>query len=648
MPAYPQLMAPPMRPVQAAVVHAAPAAAVEICQYCNNMGHQARTCPQIPRPAPAPPQQNLQLIQLDARKVGSSAFSELTSESQDVSAGTLGARVEASTPPSIPIASKRNVQNAEICEATTRGETRVSWMEWSQGPAMNVLEEEIKVITSEDSYSGLALIDTGSNISTISDAVVSFWGLKTSPMKGLRIESLAGSTSVQREVDLRFQLGNETWEHTFAVVHSPPYQVLLGMDFLELNRAEISLGGKRKIVLHGPVKSNAPKKNTKAKKDHDDCITPEEDDDSPLIKVLRSKQFNQTWINGNLTSEGGVPLEFFYNWEQDDSPDLDTLPYQKQDNQESYEFFVQKIRMLNLPKESEDHLISLVPKEICSRSLEELSEDGASGMEYETEVNLENDPVNLKPFKLGFVLEHILGQEIDKYVRGGRWKRGSPKWTSPVFLHLVPKHREVPEEITKNKLRNLPLGSSSLEDLAQLIREHYSVRLVHDYRVVNSRTPLDIYPMTDVRDFRRFTQGKRYFSIVDMKSAFYQIRLGLNAQQVFGITTPFGTYIPQFLGFGPKSAPAASSRLLHRLLDGLGEHCSGRIDDIIIATEDINKHLEVLGEIFRRMKNLNRGEDISSAGGDHVHGISCHWRRHIPERLDCGQVKKRQDSKLTA
>ncbi|MBI3483807.1 MAG: hypothetical protein HY012_01460, partial [Acidobacteria bacterium] len=60
---------------------------------------------------------------------------------------------------------------------------------------------------------------------------------------------LAGTTSVQKEVDLRFQLGNEIWEHTFAVVHSPPYQVLLGMDFLEFNRAEISLGEKRKIEV---------------------------------------------------------------------------------------------------------------------------------------------------------------------------------------------------------------------------------------------------------------------------------------------------------------------------------------------------------------------------------------------------------------
>src|SRR6185369_8321176 len=80
--------------------------------------------------------------------------------------------------------------------------------------------------------------------------------------------------------------------------------------------------------------------------------------------------------------------------------------------------------------------------------------------------------------------------------------------------------------------------------------------------------------------------------------------LGKKAQDVFGIATPQGTYIPRFLGFGPKSAPAASSRIMDRLLDGLHESCSGRIDDVIVATETFDEHLEILKLLFARMKQM--------------------------------------------
>ena len=226
-----------------------------------------------------------------------------------------------------------------------------------------------------------------------------------------------------------------------------------------------------------------------------------------------------------------------------------------------------------------------------------MDENGIEGELYESKVDLDQDPVRLKPYKLGYVLEYVLEQEIEKYVKGGRWIRGTPAWTSPVFLHLVPKRRDLPDELRKEKLKHLSTEARSLDDWAGLIREHYSVRLVHDFRAVNKRTPLDVYPMPDVRDFRKFCQGKNYFSTLDLKACFYQIPLGPQASQVYGITTPFGTYIPKFLGFGPKSAPAASSRMLDRLLEGLSHVCAGRIDDIIVATETLDEHIQVLGEL---------------------------------------------------
>src|SRR6185369_13250568 len=130
---------------------------------------------------------------------------------------------------------------------------------------------------------------------------------------------------------------------------------------------------------------------------------------------------------------------------------------------------------------------------ICARSLEELSPEGIKNTEYDVQVS-DGPEVQSKPYRLGYVLEYLLHQEVDKYLKSGRWRRGSPRCTSPVFLHLVPKSREIPQEYLKNNLRWLSPetsgGKKTLEDLANLIRQFYSVRLVNDYRRVNDRTML--------------------------------------------------------------------------------------------------------------------------------------------------------------
>src|SRR5690606_19148648 len=69
-----------------------------------------------------------------------------------------------------------------------------------------------------------------------------------------------------------------------------------------------------------------------------------------------------------------------------------------------------------------------------------------------------------------------------------------------------------------------------------------------------------------------------------------------------------GTFVPEFLGFGPKNAPSTSSRLLEEILSCLPQplriNTMGRIDDILIATLSLNEHLEILGLIFDRLRQL--------------------------------------------
>ena len=87
-----------------------------------------------------------------------------------------------------------------------------------------------------------------------------------------------------------------------------------------------------------------------------------------------------------------------------------------------------------------------------------------------------------------------------------------------------------------------------------------------------------------------------------LKSCFYQIRLSAEARERLGIVTPEGTFYSEFLGFGPKNAPSASTRMLNTILMGLQEHCIGRIDDILIASATEEEHCRIHLELFTRLK----------------------------------------------
>eukprot|EP00475_Leptophrys_vorax_P016184 TRINITY_DN22643_c0_g1_i1.p1 TRINITY_DN22643_c0_g1~~TRINITY_DN22643_c0_g1_i1.p1 ORF type:complete len:440 (-),score=113.96 TRINITY_DN22643_c0_g1_i1:1893-3212(-) len=402
-----------------------------------------------------------------------------------------------------------------------------------------------------------------------------------------------GSLEIKGTIDLRIPIGDRTILEVFHVVDTNAYHILLGKTALiGVRISPMNLDGKVQLL--------------EIQKDfHDFFIF----DDEPI--KMQNSQSRQTWFKGTLLEHPDeIKERMLFEKEEDEIPE--TLGFGSEKDRSSYDIFMSKLErkleqlgvtdLLPILKE-------IIPEEICARSLRELHPDGALGPDFQMKVTSE-EPINSKPYRLGYVLEQILEEEIMKYVDSGRWCRGRPKWTSPVFLHLVPKTRDIPTTFLKNQLKNLHADSpQKLKQLSELLRIFYSVRLVHDYRRVNARTILDNFPMPDLQDFRKFIAGSKVFSVVDLKSAFYQIRLSQPAQDYLGIIAPSGTFIPKFLDFGPKNAPAASSRLLadllnHKEFDGC---VMGRIDDIIVATSTLSEHLRILRILFQRLKEMRLG-----------------------------------------
>ena len=97
-----------------------------------------------------------------------------------------------------------------------------------------------------------------------------------------------------------------------------------------------------------------------------------------------------------------------------------------------------------------------------------------------------------------------------------------------------------------------------------------------------------------------------YFSILDLKSGFWQIPLDEAAQKLAAILLPFGIFQFICLPFGLKNAPAFFQRYMDEVLkEGLGNYVFVYIDDIVIFSDTFNNHIEHLNLVLSFLKDCN-------------------------------------------
>lgn len=128
-------------------------------------------------------------------------------------------------------------------------------------------------------------------------------------------------------------------------------------------------------------------------------------------------------------------------------------------------------------------------------------------------------------------------------------------------------------------------------------------RLCVDYRTLNKYLIRDNYPLPLIEDQIDVLNGKKYFSLIDLKDGFYHIEIESDSVKYLSFVTPFGQYSFRRMPFGLKTAPSAFQRFINTALKELIE--SGDVvvymDDILVATLTIEHHFEVLENLFRIM-----------------------------------------------
>lgn len=117
------------------------------------------------------------------------------------------------------------------------------------------------------------------------------------------------------------------------------------------------------------------------------------------------------------------------------------------------------------------------------------------------------------------------------------------------------------------------------------------VRLAVDFRYVNKYTIGDAYPMSDVADIKQRVGSKRWITVVDAKSGYWQTPVKPEDRWLTAFVYNDGLYQFRRTPFGLKSSGATFVRALKKILQPVKEFTDSYVDDMAAFSDEWRQHL---------------------------------------------------------
>ena len=130
-------------------------------------------------------------------------------------------------------------------------------------------------------------------------------------------------------------------------------------------------------------------------------------------------------------------------------------------------------------------------------------------------------------------------------------------------------------------------------------------RLVIDYRAINSNTVKDVYPLPLIDDTLRLVSGATYFTRLDLRTAYYLLRMAEGEEWKTAFRTRYGLYEFLVLPLGLTNAPASMQRYINScLLPLLDVCCSAYIDDILVWSHgSLSDHIQKVKKVLECLRS---------------------------------------------
>lgn len=137
-------------------------------------------------------------------------------------------------------------------------------------------------------------------------------------------------------------------------------------------------------------------------------------------------------------------------------------------------------------------------------------------------------------------------------------------------------------------------------------------RFVVDYRKLNEISEIQNFPIPLIDDILNSLSGCRYFSTLDIKSAFHQILVDEASRDYTAFTTGHLQYRWVRMPFGLSSAPLTWQRAINTILGELiGNGVHVYLDDIIIYAKTNTEHDDILWKVMTLLMEHNMQLNVS-------------------------------------
>ena len=141
-----------------------------------------------------------------------------------------------------------------------------------------------------------------------------------------------------------------------------------------------------------------------------------------------------------------------------------------------------------------------------------------------------------------------------------------------------------------------------------------SYRFCIDFRKLNAITKACAYPLPQMDAILRKLQKAKYISTFDLSSAYHQIPMRKEAQQLTAFTVPgMGLFEFTRMPYGVVGGPATLQQLSDKIIGPEMEpHAFSYLDDMIIVSDTFEEHMKWHEHVLTRIKDagltINREE----------------------------------------
>ena len=176
------------------------------------------------------------------------------------------------------------------------------------------------------------------------------------------------------------------------------------------------------------------------------------------------------------------------------------------------------------------------------------------------------------------------------------------------YRHIPPSNWQEVKDHLQDLLKKGVIRHSQSDYASPIVlvrKKSGKLRMCCDYRQVNAKTRRHAHPLPRIEESLNALHGAKYFSIIDLQSAFNQVAMDEKDIHKTAFTTPFGLFEYLRMPYGLINSPSTFQRLMqHVLHEEMMEILLVYLDDIIVFSKTVDQHLERLETVLGRLRQF--------------------------------------------